>query len=74
MYMESCFKNIFSDFVKKFRVTEEIYPFFQTDENFDISTYFVQTFQNMMSDKSTITRYKNVQEIKMGDVKKLQRN
>ena len=57
--MENCFDNFFSDFVKGLWLTEDFYTFFQND---DISTCCVMTYQNMMSDISTIRYNKNVQE------------
>ena len=52
-------------------LTEKIYSFFMQAENFDIFTCYVMTYQNMMRDTSTITVYENVQQITMGNIKKL---
>ena len=51
-------------------LTERIYFFFMQAENFDIFTCYVMTYQNMMRDTSTITVYKNVQEMTMEIIRK----
>ena len=63
-YVENCF-----DFLKNLWLTDGFDPLFSLGEHFDIYTCYFVTYQNIMSDTSTIIRYENVQGL-VGNVAK----
>ena len=63
--------HFFSDFLRDLYLKEEFYQFlFMQAEIFDISAFYIVTYQNISSDTSIITRYENVQDITVGNLKK----